>query len=66
MNIYINSVLDSIESQCTLHDLLIYKGIKSEFMALAVNNRFVPRALFKTTVLKEDDRINLIIPMQGG
>jgi len=34
--------------------------------AVAVNQVFVPRSEYASTVLQEGDRVELLVPMQGG
>lgn len=34
--------------------------------AIAINNQFIPRTAYSTTFLRENDRIDIIVPMQGG
>ncbi|WP_144393594.1 sulfur carrier protein ThiS [Pleionea sediminis] len=39
----------------------------SEFkFAIAINDNFVPRSQYQTITLKNNDRIELLSPMQGG
>lgn len=34
--------------------------------AIAINTLFVPRSSYTETILKNGDRIDLVVPMQGG
>ncbi|MBD3654590.1 sulfur carrier protein ThiS [Kangiella sp.] len=34
--------------------------------AIAVNMEFVPRSLYAETMLKDSDRVEIVLPMQGG
>lgn len=34
--------------------------------AIAVNMEFVPRSLYGETLLREGDRVEIVLPMQGG
>lgn len=34
--------------------------------AIAVNMEFVPRSLYAETMLKDRDRVEIVLPMQGG
>ena len=34
--------------------------------AIAVNMEFIPRSLYSETMLKANDRIEIVLPMQGG
>lgn len=66
MIIFINDEALSIDTPCMLDELLRTKEFFAEHMAVAVNNQFVPKSLRATTQLQNNDRIDLIVPMQGG
>jgi len=34
--------------------------------AVAVNDTFIPRSEYDNTILKDGDRVELLVPMQGG
>lgn len=40
--------------------------INGNAFAIAINSTFVPRSSYSNTLLKNGDRIDLVIPMQGG
>ncbi|MBL4703321.1 MAG: sulfur carrier protein ThiS [Flavobacteriales bacterium] len=66
MNIYLNSELlninsDSLESLLTDQSLIEKKGI-----ALAINESIVPRSLWSSIKLNENDKILVITATQGG
>jgi len=48
-----------------LQDLLNQHN-KSHNYAVAVNRQFVARSQYAQTILKEQDQIDIIQPMQGG
>lgn len=50
----------------TLADLLSQLGFGSAVVATAVNGSFVPAAQRPTCQLREQDRIEVLAPMQGG
>ncbi|WED43767.1 sulfur carrier protein ThiS [Legionella cardiaca] len=66
ISIYLNEEACQIESTQSLHDLLIQKKIVDQHFAVAINNHLVPRAVYKTTTLYAGDRVDIIVPMQGG
>jgi sulfur carrier protein len=66
MMVYLNGYPLSLESSCSLGEMLLKKAALAEHMAVAINNQFIPRPMFASTQLQEGDRIDLIIPMQGG
>ncbi|QEY50871.1 sulfur carrier protein ThiS [Legionella longbeachae] len=66
MIIYINNQPLSLDSSCTLHEMLEQKNKCAAHIAIAINNQFIPKSMFCSTILQEGDRIDLITPMQGG
>ncbi len=34
--------------------------------AIAVNMEFVPKSLYSETMLRDSDRVEIVLPMQGG
>ena len=66
MIIYLNDQPLSLEQACTLEEMLVKKEAFAEHMAVAINNQFIPKPMFASTLLQEGDRIDLIVPMQGG
>lgn len=66
MIIYINDQPLSLESSCTLQEMLEQENSIAAHIAIAINNRFIPRSMFASTILQEGDRMDLITPMQGG
>lgn len=65
INIYFNDVSQLIKSQC-LQEFLLEKNHSDSHFAIAINNRFIPRTAYQTTWLSEGDRVDMIVPMQGG
>ena len=67
MNVYLNSEIVSIEDNSSLESLLqenslaIKKGI-----AVAINNRIVPKNNWNVTPLEENDKVLVISATKGG
>jgi sulfur carrier protein len=55
-----------VEPTHSLQDLLIEQQVVEQHFAVAINNKHVPRTAYATTILKMDDRVDIIVPMQGG
>lgn len=51
---------------CSLADILIAHGYTSTHFSVAINRNFIPRSQHHLTLLKNDDVIDIISPMQGG
>lgn len=67
MHIYINSKLQEIPAQATLHEVVSSTGITAlNGVAIAVNNKVIPRTDWATHRLQTDDHITLIRATQGG
>lgn len=66
MIIYINNKPLSLEASCSLQEMLRHQELFAAHMAIALNHQFVPNSKFSSTILQEGDRIDLIVPMQGG
>lgn len=65
MNILLNDKSLQIFSSSLL-ELLNKRTTRKQSYAVAVNDEFVPRSEYQTIVLNEGDRVELLIPMQGG
>ncbi len=50
----------------SIEDFLIAQDIFYQGFAIAINRKFINRSNYKTMYLKENDEIELIMPMQGG
>ncbi|KGP63843.1 thiamine biosynthesis protein ThiS [Legionella norrlandica] len=66
VNIYLNDQIHEIESSLSLSDFLKQQNNTQQHFAVAINNRHIPKDSYKTTVLKANDRVDILLPMQGG
>ncbi len=68
MMILLNSQPTAIPENCDLLTLLeaTFSACFSTFCAVAVNRRFVARARYSQTTLRENDQVDIVVPMQGG
>ena len=65
MQIEINDEVIDIEQGMTLAQFIEWYQQTGNF-AVAVHMEFVPRSLYAETVLSEDDKLEIVKPMQGG
>ncbi|OGV29897.1 MAG: thiamine biosynthesis protein ThiS [Legionellales bacterium RIFCSPHIGHO2_12_FULL_35_11] len=65
INIYFNDESHQVESQ-SLQEFLLHKNHIDSHFAIAINSLFIPRTAYKTTLLYDGDRVDMIVPMQGG
>jgi sulfur carrier protein len=66
ISVCFNDQIQHIESTQSLHCLLIQNQLGEQHFAVAVNDQLVPRVHHQTTQLNDGDRIDIIVPMQGG
>ena len=64
--IYLNDELQYVEPTLSLSALLIQNNQREEHFAVAINNQLIPRGTYNVTVLNQGDRVDIIVPMQGG
>jgi len=62
--IYLNDKSQQTKAQ-TLQEFLDKHRSNLEF-AIAINHQFIPRSAYSTSFLSEGDRVDMIVPMQGG
>lgn len=66
MKIYINRELAEVGESQTLSEILESRGIGPAGVAVAINNRVVPRAAWPSTHLAEGDTLTVIKAVCGG
>lgn len=70
MKIYLNEKLIIVPVETTLNqalkNLADFNLPNSHHYAVLINDEFIPRSLYSQTQMHPEDRIELIIPMQGG
>lgn len=66
INVFLNNQSQSVEVGKTLYDFLVQHHQLKEYVAVIINNNLVIRRDFKTTLLQSNDRVDILIPMQGG
>jgi sulfur carrier protein len=66
ITIYLNNQKHQINSNQSLQAFLLARNHKELHFAIVINNQFIPRTYYSTTLLDENDQIEIIVPMQGG
>ncbi len=66
MEVFINRRPVEIEESTTLAELLAREGLSREGIAVAVNNRVVPRSEWPAASLQEGAKITVIRAVCGG
>jgi len=64
INILLNNQPLEIKPNSTLQELVEQRN--QQQCAVAINENFVPKGLYQQTRLQEGDRIEILVPMQGG
>ncbi|MHC9512019.1 sulfur carrier protein ThiS [Kangiella sp. M94] len=65
MQLIVNDETIEVPDKMSVTDFIQWFKQEGNF-AIAVNMEFVPRSLYAETMLKEDDRVEIVLPMQGG
>lgn len=65
MQVIVNDDTLDIEQGMTLAQFIEWSKQTGNF-AIAVNMEFIPRSLYAETVLQENDKLEIVQPMQGG
>jgi sulfur carrier protein len=64
--IYINDNAHHCEPTQTLQDILTHHQPGDLQFAVTVNQQVVQRIHYQDTVLRDGDRVDIIVPLQGG
>lgn len=54
------------EENSTVLTLIEKNNSSNDCCAIALNGHVIPRSQYATTILKENDVIDIVIPMEGG
>lgn len=65
MKIYVNGQITETTSQ-TLYELMIELDFDLECIATAIDGEFVSKTKYQETLLKVNQKIEVLSPMQGG
>lgn len=66
ITIFFNDAIYQIDPTKSLQDFLMGNRCIDQHFAVAINNQHIPRGAYSTTWLQEGDRVDMIVPMQGG
>lgn len=66
MQIYINGETENLERAISLQELIEKLQLKAATFAIALNETFVSRANYQSTILQANDRVEIVNAMQGG
>lgn len=66
MRITINGESQTLEQTTTIGSLLEQKGYNGKLVAVALNGEFLSKTYYDSTTIKENDKVEIVAPMQGG
>lgn len=66
MIITLNGQQHALDKSLNITELLSANGYEGKIVAVAVNGDFVPKSKYDTHNLQDNDRIEIVAPMQGG
>lgn len=55
-----------LEKQYNLNEILKLHGFTENYFSIAINQNFIARINYSSTILNNGDIIEIISPMQGG
>ncbi|MFT3742523.1 MAG: sulfur carrier protein ThiS [Gammaproteobacteria bacterium] len=65
LTVFLNQVAQNIATT-NLQTFLSTQGYQAGSFAVMINQQLVPRSQYAQTELTEGDKIDIILPMQGG
>ncbi|MFT5240430.1 MAG: thiamine biosynthesis protein ThiS [Candidatus Promineifilaceae bacterium] len=66
MNVRVNGEPATVADGASVADLLATQSFAGGSVVVAINEVFVPRPLYETKLLNDNDRVEILGPMQGG
>ncbi len=66
ISVRINDEMTTLPCGLSLSELLTQLDYQQQNFAIALNESFVPRSQYPTTIIQADDTIEIVAPMQGG
>ena len=66
MRIILNGNALEVQASVNVSDLLKRQGYQGKLVAVALNGLFLPKIKYEDTFLQDNDKIEIVAPMQGG
>lgn len=66
MRIFVNGTAMTLENPTSISALLTLNGYDGKLVAVAVNDDFLPKSGYSDYIINDNDRIEIVAPMQGG
>lgn len=66
INVTVNDEPRSLDTASTLTAAIEQWQLTANTFAIAINQQFIPKSCYDTTILNDNDRIEIVTAMQGG
>ena len=66
ISIVLNNKLQDIPKNQNINQLIDLFQLQTQYTAILINNSFIPKSQYESTIINENDKINQVTPMQGG
>ena len=66
MNIYLNGEAREVPDNCSAAQLVEQLGLGAKRIAMEVNREIVPRSGYAETILRAEDRVEIVHAIGGG
>ncbi|MDG1773605.1 MAG: sulfur carrier protein ThiS [Oceanicoccus sp.] len=66
ITIFLNDQVTEIVPEQSIQQMIAGLSDKPDNFAIAVNENFVPKTEYDQLLLQQGDRVELLVPMQGG
>ena len=66
ISIILNGKEIKINKQISVQQLLIKENLEKKMLAVAINGSIVERQDYEQTIIEEEDRIEIVMPVGGG
>ncbi|MEK7990201.1 MAG: sulfur carrier protein ThiS [Thiotrichaceae bacterium] len=66
MEIELNGEPKQIAQQATIQDLLVELALTQKRLAIELNQQIIPRSQFEQTILKSNDKVEVVHAIGGG
>lgn len=66
IEIIVNGMRKTVSKEMNVHEIIKELNYTQEGFALALNGTFVAIATYETTMIRDNDSIEILAPVQGG
>ena len=66
INIILNGKEIKINKHISIQQLLIKENLEKKMLAVAINGSILERQDYEQTIIEEEDRIEIVMPVGGG